>query len=551
MNAAYDIFLNRLKENKKVKIYGAGKFAKTLGLFCGKNGVEVEAFIVSKKEENTEQLIGKPVIEMSSLKKDELSDIVVGFENRTMTYEVVDELLNRNVPNIIMVRNDIVNDIYCNFVIDEYSLEQFCEQLKKETQTIIYANDDAGEVIGEYLMKKGIQIEAFYTDNMALKKNSNRIFLTEADLKETDLNTTIILASNNISWQRAMVTKLRKHGFERIVLISDEIREELLKNYHNALWEEGNTEFKVLESKYIEKNHYIVETHQDDHIYHFRVAKKNMQRLKENLWQKIRESNLLEEFCSQYSGCRYIPYKKDELSQLETPECKLEVYMSKFHKDKQIQKAEMPDWVIPIQVGKALTDIKIADICDNVGDNISHKNVDYSEGTALYWLWKNTAGQDYIGLFHYRRQMVMDKESLNQILQQDITLTIPTYMPEGNKAFFVESFLLKHDWDLMMQYIKEYDEAYYETALEYENKHFYFPCNIFIMKRKYFDEACSLIFGVLEKVDAYYNERQLLRKDRYLGYLVENLLSIYVMHNASRLKIACTDMKFVPLIENV
>ena len=69
------------------------------------------------------------------------------------------------------------------------------------------------------------------------------------------------------------------------------------------------------------------------------------------------------------------------------------------------------------------------------------------------------------------------------------------------------------------------------------------------MKRKYFDEACSLIFGVLEKIDAYYKERQLLRKDRYLGYLVENLLSIYVMHNASGLKIACTDMKFIPLIE--
>lgn len=41
-------------------------------------------------------------------------------------------------------------------------------------------------------------------------------------------------------------------------------------------------------------------------------------------------------------------------------------------------------------------------IPDNTGDNISAKNPNYCELTALYWVWKNL-DCEYIGLCHYRR----------------------------------------------------------------------------------------------------------------------------------------------------
>ena len=87
------------------------------------------------------------------------------------------------------------------------------------------------------------------------------------------------------------------------------------------------------------------------------------------------------------------------------------------------------------------------------------------------------------------------------------------------------------------------------TALKHEKAHSYFPCNIFIMRREYFDEMCEFIFGVLEKVDGYYENIHMVRKDRYLGYLVENLLSIYMMHHAADRNIAYTDMKYYYPIE--
>ena len=98
----------------------------------------------------------------------------------------------------------------------------------------------------------------------------------------------------------------------------------------------------------------------------------------------------------------------------------------------------------------------------------------------------------------------------------------------------------------MIQYIKEYDRTYYETALQYEKGKTYFPCNIFIMRRKYFDEMCEFIFEVLEKIDNYYKNIPMMRGDRYLGYILECLLSIYMMHNAGKLKAVYTDMKYYP-----
>lgn len=63
----------------------------------------------------------------------------------------------------------------------------------------------------------------------------------------------------------------------------------------------------------------------------------------------------------------------------------------------------MPDdsVYLPIQVGAALHSA-LGYVPDNTGYNISDKNPNYCELTALYWAWKNLECE-YIGLCHYRR----------------------------------------------------------------------------------------------------------------------------------------------------
>ena len=72
------------------------------------------------------------------------------------------------------------------------------------------------------------------------------------------------------------------------------------------------------------------------------------------------------------------------------------------HKESDYIKTEC---LIPIQVGRAIAPYKL-DYCigDDTGDNISHKNKNWCELTAMYWQWKNVDA-DYYGLFHYRRYL--------------------------------------------------------------------------------------------------------------------------------------------------
>lgn len=203
------------------------------------------------------------------------------------------------------------------------------------------------------------------------------------------------------------------------------------------------------------------------------------------------------------------------------------------------------EYLVPIQVGASLTTKVLYPLTDNIGENISERNYNYCECTALYWAWKNRWVKDleYIGLRHYRRRLVISQEQLASLKENkiDIVLMEPTYIADI-QGHFSACTKNENDWFVLKQTIEKCQPNYKETFTRLEKQNFLCQCNMFVMRRDLYDTYCEFLFSILMEVERYYLVR-IDRKDRYLGYLGEVLLSLFVMHNSNDLKIAYADMQ--------
>lgn len=225
---------------------------------------------------------------------------------------------------------------------------------------------------------------------------------------------------------------------------------------------------------------------------------------------------------------------------------KIEVYVATTHMDQSRCEEVRDRGYIPIQVGAALTDIRKGCLTDHTGIHISEKNWDYCECTGLYWIWKNTKGQEYVGLCHYRRQLMLDDSSLRflQSHPMDVVMALPQFEDVTVKEFFLNC-VSGQDWKLLKQMVMEFEEGYKACFERYENGHFYFPCNIGLWKRAWFDRYCEFAFSIAEKVEEFYVQKGIVRHDRYMGYLFENLASLFVMRHWDEMRVGYVEIEWV------
>lgn len=215
--------------------------------------------------------------------------------------------------------------------------------------------------------------------------------------------------------------------------------------------------------------------------------------------------------------------------------------------DKELREnIEAYDWEVPIQVGAEYNDSSIADIKDNSGDNISLKNRMYCELTALYWIWRNDVSSDMIGICHYRRHFKLDEEKLNLLGKSDldVILTIPILnFPDVGHMYANDH--CGSDWNVMLEGLRKLQPEYYETAITLQEGVFYFAYNMFIARKEIFNNYCEWLFPIL-----YYCENKIGVKDdpyqgRYIGFLAERLLSIYMLTHWNQYKIAIAEKHFM------
>lgn len=232
----------------------------------------------------------------------------------------------------------------------------------------------------------------------------------------------------------------------------------------------------------------------------------------------------------------------------------LRVYMAKSHKDRCLRNTyDFPRWMLPLQVGAALTPLRLSDYHDDTGDNISYKNGNYSELTGLYWLWKNRlnnpSGEDdrqYYGFMQYRRFLELEGDDLLRLFDNDVDVVLPYPMSyEPNIEAHHERYLKSADWEALLRAMRELypeDEKAFSKVLAQKYLYNY---NVIIARKHVLKAYCEWLFPLLEKTEEYSVPKGADRADRYIGYIGETLETFYFMHNRERLNIVHSACKFL------
>lgn len=192
---------------------------------------------------------------------------------------------------------------------------------------------------------------------------------------------------------------------------------------------------------------------------------------------------------------------------------------------------------------------------DDDGENISDKNPNYNELTAVYWAWRNLDSDvEAVGLVHYRRLFsltkkrtlgdVLTKEETDQLLESNSAI-LPTkrkYYIETMYSHYVHSHK-KEPLDVTRNVLKQlYPEYvfYFDKVMNSKSAHMF---NMFVMKRKVFDEYAEWLFDVLGNVEQLIDISNYSKQEaRVFGYISELLLDVWIYKNK-------IDYKEIPWIQ--
>ena len=200
---------------------------------------------------------------------------------------------------------------------------------------------------------------------------------------------------------------------------------------------------------------------------------------------------------------------------------------------------------LPIQVGKALNpELTLQGYQpDNEGENISEKNANFCELTAIYWGWKNIDA-DYIGLVHYRRFLGLRKckdafsSVLNSQEAQSLCSENEIILP-NKRRYYIETIFSHYDHTHDKNHLEKTREVIKNLSPEYlyafdrvMKRRWAHMFNMFIMKQNLMDAYCSWMFPILFELEKQVNFKGLSSFDaRLFGRISEFLLDVWILKN--------------------
>ncbi|MCH4059446.1 MAG: DUF4422 domain-containing protein [Pediococcus pentosaceus] len=210
---------------------------------------------------------------------------------------------------------------------------------------------------------------------------------------------------------------------------------------------------------------------------------------------------------------------------------------------KEFPMPENKDLYMPVLVGATKNYKEGIDYQrDDEGKNISLKNPNFNELTAVYWAWKNLDA-DAIGLVHYRRLFSKGgKRELDNILNRnDIESLLgkaPIILPK-KRNYYIETnyshYVHAHHKEPLDETRKVIQKNYpkylnvFDSVMKQKSAHMF---NMFIMKNKEFKQYASWLFDILFEVEKNIDISDYsVQEARVFGYISELLLDVWIETN--------------------
>ncbi len=232
----------------------------------------------------------------------------------------------------------------------------------------------------------------------------------------------------------------------------------------------------------------------------------------------------------------------------------MHVFMAKFHLDKPLAgRYDLPEWITPIQVGASQSSRRVANILDCDGENISAKNGNYSELTALYWIWKNrllypsdSLETEYYGLAHYRRILELTEDDVLRLADNEVDVVLPyPLLYEPNIEEHPKRYLKTEDWEAVQRAVREAEPEYAGEFPRILKQKYFYNYNIILARKEVLAEYCGWLFPILERVEELSIPESGKRSDRYIGYVGETLATLYFLSQKKRLNIMNAGCRFL------
>jgi hypothetical protein len=191
---------------------------------------------------------------------------------------------------------------------------------------------------------------------------------------------------------------------------------------------------------------------------------------------------------------------------------------------------------LPVQAG-AEGKPSLGYMGDNTGDNISLKNPDYCELTALYWAWKNLDA-DAIGLCHYRRHFLSPNRKTGDKWSRVLSgAEIENYLKDYDavlprkRRYFIETneqqYCHAHppeDWEALCRLVRERHPECQEALERMRHARSGHMFNIFILRRELLESYCAWLFPLLFELEA----QGFGKSGRIFGHLSERFFDVWL-----------------------